>query len=598
MESLNPRSGNSAAAPMENSIELKGVSKSFKETEALRPINITIRPGAVTGLVGPDGAGKTTLMRILAGLLKPTSGETKVAGLDPVKQSRALHEIIGYMPQRFGLYEDLTVHENLELYSSLRGVEGREKEESFKRLLRFTSLGPFGERLAGKLSGGMKQKLGLACTLLGRPRVLLLDEPGVGVDPISRRELWAMVYKLAEEGMLILWSTSYMDEADHCRDVLLFNQGELLYNGAPQKLTQTMQGRTFLAPSPDGNNRALLQKILFQEEVSDASIQGRHVRVILRKEASASQLAQKMQMKPEDFSAAEPRFEDAFIDLLGGSASKKSALGEIMAAVPAAQRDIPVIEAKELTKSFGTFTATNHVNFQVRRGEIFGLLGPNGAGKSTTFKMMCGLLKPSSGQALVMGLDLKKKSSEVRQKLGYMAQKFSLYGGLSATQNLTFFSGVYGLSGAEQKNRVEEMVNAFKFTPILSRNADDLPLGYKQRLALACALMHRPDILFLDEPTSGVDPLTRREFWLHINSMVEKGVTVMVTTHFMDEAEYCDRIGLVYHGKLIAAGSPDELKQMVKSEDLPDPTMEDAFIGLVKNYDDSQGEPRCCPPCP
>ena len=590
MESLNPRSGNSAAAPMENSIELKGVSKSFKETEALRPINITIRPGAVTGLVGPDGAGKTTLMRILAGLLKPTSGETKVAGLDPIKQSRALHEIIGYMPQRFGLYEDLTVHENLELYSSLRGVEGREKEESFKRLLRFTSLGPFGERLAGKLSGGMKQKLGLACTLLGRPRVLLLDEPGVGVDPISRRELWAMVYKLAEEGMLILWSTSYMDEADHCRDVLLFNQGELLYNGAPQKLTQTMQGRTFLAPSPDGNNRALLQKILFQEEVSDASIQGRHVRVILKKEASASELAQKMQMKPEDFSAAEPRFEDAFIDLLGGSASKKSALGEIMAAVPAAQRDIPVIEAKELTKSFGTFTATNHVNFQVRRGEIFGLLGPNGAGKSTTFKMMCGLLKPSSGQALVMGLDLKKKSSEVRQKLGYMAQKFSLYGGLSTTQNLTFFSGVYGLSGAEQKNRVEEMVNAFKFTPILSRNADDLPLGYKQRLALACALMHRPDILFLDEPTSGVDPLTRREFWLHINSMVEKGVTVMVTTHFMDEAEYCDRIGLVYHGKLIAAGSPDELKQMVKSEELPDPTMEDAFIGLVKNYDDSQGE--------
>lgn len=591
MESLNPRSGNSAAAPMENSIELKGVSKSFKETEALRPINITIRPGAVTGLVGPDGAGKTTLMRILAGLLKPTSGETKVAGLDPVKQSRALHEIIGYMPQRFGLYEDLTVHENLELYSSLRGVEGREKEESFKRLLRFTSLGPFGERLAGKLSGGMKQKLGLACTLLGRPRVLLLDEPGVGVDPISRRELWAMVYKLAEEGMLILWSTSYMDEADHCRDVLLFNQGELLYNGAPQKLTQTMQGRTFLAPSPDGNNRALLQKILFQEEVSDASIQGRHVRVILRKEASANQLAQKMQMKPEDFSSAEPRFEDAFIDLLGGSSSKKSALGEIMAAVPAAQRDIPVIEAKELTKTFGTFTATNHVNFQVRRGEIFGLLGPNGAGKSTTFKMMCGLLKPSSGQALVMGLDLKKKSSEVRQKLGYMAQKFSLYGGLSTTQNLTFFSGVYGLSGAEQKTRVEEMVNAFKFTPILNRNADELPLGYKQRLALACALMHRPDILFLDEPTSGVDPLTRREFWLHINSMVEKGVTVMVTTHFMDEAEYCDRIGLVYHGKLIAAGSPDELKHMVKSEDLPDPTMEDAFIGLVKNYDDSQGEP-------
>ena len=577
--------------PMENSIELVGVSKSFRGTEALRPVSMVIRPGAVTGLVGPDGAGKTTLMRILAGLLEPSSGETKVAGLNPIKQNRALHKIIGYMPQRFGLYEDLTVHENLELYSALRGVEGREKEESFERLLRFTSLGPFGARLAGKLSGGMKQKLGLACTLLGRPRVLLLDEPGVGVDPISRRELWAMVYELAEEGMLILWSTSYMDEADNCRNVLLFNQGELLYSGAPQELTRAMQGRTFLAPSPDGNNRTMLQRMLPREEVSDASIQGRHVRVILRKGAATSQLAKKMGMRPEDFSVAEPRFEDAFIDLLGGSASKKSALGEILDAAPATGRGIPVIEAKGLTKTFGAFTATDHVNFQVRRGEIFGLLGPNGAGKSTTFKMMCGLLKPSSGQALVMGLDLKKKSVEVRQKLGYMAQKFSLYGGLSVTQNLTFFSGVYGLAGAEQKKRVEEMVNAFKFTPILNQNTDELPLGYKQRLALACALMHRPDILFLDEPTSGVDPLTRREFWLHINSMVEKGVTVMVTTHFMDEAEYCDRIGLVYHGKLIAAGSPDELKQMVKSKDLPDPTMEDAFIGLVKNYDDSRGKP-------
>ena len=584
---------NSAAAtqPAENAIELKGVSKSFGNVEALHPLEMIIRPGAVTGLVGPDGAGKTTLMRILAGLLEPSRGETVVAGLDPIKQSRALHAIIGYMPQRFGLYEDLSVLENLELYAALRGVDGEEKKEAFDQLLRFTSLGPFTKRMAGKLSGGMKQKLGLACTLLGTPRVLLLDEPGVGVDPISRRELWAMVHELADGGMLILWSTSYLDEAEQCREVLLLNKGELLYNGAPQELTKTMQGRSFLVTATEGNNRALLQKILQQKEVSDGTIQGSHVRTIIRKDASLKQLAKGLKLSPEDFSPATPRFEDAFIDLLGGAASKKSALAEILDEVTDSPEDEgkPVIEAKELTRSFGDFIATDHVNFEVQRGEIFGLLGSNGAGKSTTFKMMCGLLKPSSGEALVMGLDLKKKSTQVRQKLGYMAQKFSLYGGLSVIQNLMFFSGVYGLARAEQEERVQEMIDTFNFTPILNQNTNALPLGYKQRLALACSLMHRPDIIFLDEPTSGVDPLTRREFWLHINSMVEKGVTVMVTTHFMDEAEYCDRIGLVYHGKLIAAGSPDQLKQMVKSDELSEPSMEDAFIGLVENYDREKG---------
>ena len=244
-----------------------------------------------------------------------------------------------------------------------------------------------------------------------------------------------------------------------------------------------------------------------------------------------------------------------------------------------------VIEAQQLTKMFGQFAATDHVDFQVKRGEIFGLLGPNGAGKSTTFKMMCGLLVPTSGKALVLGMDLKESSGKARQHLGYMAQKFSLYGNLKVGQNLKFFSGVYGLHGKQQRDKINDMITAFGLQPMVNQITETLPLGYKQRLALACSLMHEPDILFLDEPTSGVDPLTRREFWLHINGMVDKGVTVMVTTHFMDEAEYCDRIGLVYRGKIIAAGEPDSLKKMVASDDNPTPSMEDAFIGLVLDYD-------------
>lgn len=570
---------------MQNTIVLNELSKQYsgQPQAALLPLSITIKPGAVTGLVGPDGAGKTTLMRILAGLIKPSSGKVSVSGFDPIKQSRDLRAILGYMPQRFGLYEDLTVMENLNLYASLRGVEAEEKEKAFARLLKFTSLGPFTKRLAGKLSGGMKQKLGLACTLLGTPEVLLLDEPGVGVDPISRRELWAMVHELASDGMLILWSTSYLDEAEQCRDVLLLNQGKLLYSGPPAELTHTIQGRSYLVSPGDANKRQLLQEALLLPQVSDGIIQGRFVRLILKKDAQPRDVQNSLNLPEDAIKTTEARFEDAFIDLLGGGPSQKSALAEILNNNQIDQS--AVIEAKELTKKFGNFAATDHVNFTVQKGEIFGLLGPNGAGKSTTFRMMCGLLKPSSGQALVMGMDLQKHSAAVRQRLGYMAQKFSLYGGLTVLQNLLFFSGVYGLQKKEQQQHVQEMIETFNFTPLLDQNTADLPLGFKQRLALACSLMHRPDILFLDEPTSGVDPLTRREFWLHINSMVEKGVTVMVTTHFMDEAEYCDRIGLVYHGRLIATGSPDELKAMAQNDDMPDPSMEDAFIKLVEQYD-------------
>lgn len=567
-------------------ISLSAVEKCFPglDNPAVNRLTTTIQGGGVTGLAGPDGAGKTTLIRMLAGLLKPDSGEIRVAGFDPIEDSVALRAQLGYMPQKFGLYEDLSVMENLRLYAELRGLPHHEQQAVFDRLLTFTDLTRFTTRMAGKLSGGMKQKLGLACTLLGQPQVLLLDEPGVGVDPIARRELWRMVHSLADDGMLILWSTSYLDEAEQCRDVLLLNQGKVIYEGKPAQLTETMEGRSFLLSAAPGERRRILQEALIQPQVSDGVIQGRYVRLIVKPQADTRALLSALKYPDTELLPAKPRFEDAFIDLLGGGPSHRSQLAQIMPQIPAAP-DETVIEAVSLTKKFGDFAATDHVDFQVKRGEIFGLLGPNGAGKSTTFKMMCGLMIPSSGRALVLGLDLKTSSAKARSRLGYMAQKFSLYGNLTVAQNLTFFSGVYGLRGKAQQQKIDDMVNVFNFTPILRQTTEDLPLGFKQRLALACALMHEPDILFLDEPTSGVDPLTRREFWLHINGMVDKGVTVMVTTHFMDEAEYCDRIGLVYHGKIIAAGTPDELKASVADDTHPDPSMEDAFIGLVEEYD-------------
>ncbi|TDB62661.1 ATP-binding cassette domain-containing protein [Photorhabdus khanii] len=568
-------------------IRLEKVEKTFPglNNPAVSSLTAEIYGGSVTGLVGPDGAGKTTLIRMLAGLLKPDSGSIEIMGLDPIKQGVQVRFELGYMPQKFGLYEDLTVLENLNLYADLRGVLGDERKKTYEQLLTFTDLTQFTGRLAGKLSGGMKQKLGLACTLLGRPKVLLLDESGVGVDPIARRELWRMVHELADDGMLILWSTSYLDEAERCRDVLLLNQGKLLYHGQPQKLTQTMSGRSFLLGAKQHSRRKTLQRALTLPQVTDGVIQGKYVRLILKPDVLPQELLNQLALPDAEIMTAAPRFEDAFIDLLGGEPARRSELAEIMPQIEANPTET-VIEAQNLTKKFGDFAATDHVDFQVKRGEIFGLLGPNGAGKSTTFKMMCGLMVPTGGKALVLGMDLKTSSGKARQHLGYMAQKFSLYGNLTVEQNLKFFSGIYGLQGRKQKEKIDGMVEAFNLKSVLHQTTDKLPLGYKQRLALSCSLMHEPDILFLDEPTSGVDPQIRREFWLHINGMVDKGVTVMVTTHFMDEAEYCDRIGLVFRGKLIAAGTPDDLKQLVATDENPDPSMEQAFIDLIVNYDE------------
>jgi ABC-2 type transport system ATP-binding protein len=549
---------------------------------ALDGLSFSIKSGQVTGVAGPDGAGKTTLMRLMAGLLVPTEGALTVCGYDTIKDSIALHHTIGYMPQRFGLYEDLTVLENLTLYADLRGVVGKVRSETFERLLAFTDLARFTKRLAGKLSGGMKQKLGLACAMLKSPKVLLLDEPSVGVDPISRRELWRMVKALTGEGVAVVWTTAYLDEAENCAEVIVLNNGALLYQGPPKAMTAQIGDRVFLVEGAGEERRVLLARALSRPEIIDGVMQGDSVRLVVNEHAAAPKPEELQSQRPITIAPAKPRFEDAFVAMLGGQPKRT----QDMKASPQAQNGGgAAVEAIGLTKTFGEFTAADSISFSIKRGEIFGLLGPNGAGKSTTFKMMCGLLRPTAGTARVDGYDLYRAPAAARGRLGYMAQKFSLYGDLSVRQNLDFFGGAYGLSGAKKRDAIDRVVAAFDLGPHLGINAGTLPLGFKQRLALSCAILHNPPVLFLDEPTSGVDPLTRREFWGYINSMIASGVTVMVTTHFMDEAEYCDRVALIYRGKSIAIDTPDALQARVKTAALPNPTLEDAFIALIEAQD-------------
>jgi ABC-2 type transport system ATP-binding protein len=563
-----------------------GIVKDFGgEKPALGGVDILVASGKVTGLVGPDGAGKTTLIRILAGLMTPNEGKVDILGAAPAQRL----DSIGYMPQRFGLYEDLTVRENLVLYAELRGLSKDAQEPVFKRLLEFTDLARFQRRPAGKLSGGMKQKLGLACALVSTPPLLLLDEPGVGVDPISRRELWAMVAELTREGIGVLWSTAYLDEAELCDSVYLLSEGELLFSGPPADLTGAIADRVISVTGFADRRRLALTRALDRDDVIDGTLQGRAIRLLIGAghpvpDAAALDLGPETKVAP-----APARFEDGFIEKLGGGPEGTSVLAASYREIPPS--DAPAIEARALTRRFGEFVAAHDVSFTVPRGQTFGLLGPNGAGKSTTFKMLCGLLTPTSGSGSVAGFDLRHSAAQARGALGYMAQKFSLYGDLSVGQNLDFFAGAYDLSGSDAREAIERVTEIFELGTHFRRNAGTLPLGFKQRLALACAVMHQPSVLFLDEPTSGVDPVMRREFWTHINGLVRRGVTVLVTTHFMDEAEYCDQVTLIYRSQQIASGPPDALKARAgELTGAADPTMEDAFIALIEASDADREE--------
>lgn len=486
-------------------VKILNLTKSFGKIRAVDSLSLDIEKGKITGLIGADGSGKTTLIRLITGLLIPDGGEITVLGLNPAAQKEELSTKIGYMPQKFGLYEDLSIEENLQLYTDLKKLP-----YEFDELLEFTKLMPFKTRLAGALSGGMKQKLGLACALMGSPDFLVLDEPSVGVDPISRHDLMEMVRKLITPDTTVLWSTAYLDEAHSFDTAVVLDKGKVIYNG-----------------------------------------------------------------KPDDLARDTKEFEEKVIDLMGGYKKEPSKVAQNY--VIQESNLSCTVEADNLEKRYGNFYAVKNNSFCIQRGEIFGLLGPNGAGKSTSFKMMCGLAKPTGGTAKIMGIDILENPSKARSNLGYMAQKFSLYGNLTLRQNLEFFASVYGINFLNKDKRVDEIIDIFNFHDIQDMKSQDLPLGFKQRLSLACAVIHNPPILFLDEPTSGVDVIARREFWNHITSLAKLGVTILVTTHFMDEAEYCNRISLFYKGETIALGTPYELKTKANADN-----MEQAFVNLIK----------------
>jgi pyoluteorin transport system ATP-binding protein len=579
----------SAASPDAPVLLALDVHKTFRRStgelvHALDGVSLEATPGSVTALVGPDGAGKTTFMRLAAGLLTADSGTLQVLDVDVAADPHQVQSRIGYMPQRFGLYEDLSVQENLDLYADLHGITAEERRERYPRLLEMTALGPFTERLAGRLSGGMKQKLGLACTLVRSPELLLLDEPTVGVDPLSRRELWQIVLKLVEqEGLSVLLSTSYLDEAERCGHAVVLHRGKVLGRGSPAEVSGLAAGRTFVAEPPAGQTaRGLQARMLDDPGMADAVPEAGHVRFVLAAEPGGRRpgdgaLADVM------VAASPPKFEDGFMLLLRQAAAQQPMAGAMAIERPPRRRDgEAVVEVRDLVRRFGAFTAVDHVSFDVRPGEIFGLLGPNGAGKTTTFRMLCGLLPATGGTLRVAGVDLGHARASARQRIGYVAQKFSLYGQLSVTENLEFFASAYGLRGVRKRGRIDWALRQFELGPLARLPSGQLPGGYKQRLAMAAALLHEPEILFLDEPTSGVDPLARREFWRRITALAEQGVTVIVTTHFMAEAEYCDRVAILDAGRVLAQGTPAELRHRAQAQGGREPTMEDAFIAVVE----------------
>jgi ABC-2 type transport system ATP-binding protein len=559
---------------------------------ALDGVSLAANNGELTALVGPDGAGKTTLMRLAAGLLRVDEGCLKVLGVDVAADPQQVQDRIGYMPQRFGLYEDLSVAENLDLYADLHGVTGAQRAERYPQLMDMTALGPFRARLAGHLSGGMKQKLGLACTLVRSPELLLLDEPTVGVDPLSRRELWGIVTRLVKEhGLTVLLSTAYLDEAERASRVIVLHQGRVLSQASPQEVAAMASGRSFVAVPPAGQSARHLQaQLLDRTDIIDAVPDGGRVRFVRAEsvaEAADSGTWQRVAALPDlAVEAVPPRFEDGFMMLLQAHSPPEHAYPISIAHRVVGDEADPVVRVRRLEKKFGAFTAVQRIDFEVRRGQIFGLLGPNGAGKTTTFRMLCGLLAPSGGELYVAGANVLDAPASARARLGYVAQKFSLYGPLSVTENLEFFGSAYGLRGARRRARIGWAMEQFDLEAHADVPSTQLPGGYKQRLAMAAALLHEPEILFLDEPTSGADPRARRAFWRRITALAEQGVTVIVTTHFMQEAEYCDRIAIMDSGRILAQGSPAEVRALARTEATPAPSMDDAFIAVVERFRD------------
>ncbi len=550
------------------------LTKTFGDLTAVSGVSLTVYPGEIFGLVGPDGAGKTTTLRMLSSIMDPSSGAATVAGYDVATEAANVKDHMAYMSQKFSLYQDLTVMENIAFYADLYGVPRKGRAEKVDELLNFSHMLPFKKRRAGALSGGMKQKLQLVCALVHTPKVLLLDEPTNGVDPVSRRDFWRILYQLLKKDVAILVTTAYLDEAERCNRVGLLDHGNLLATGTPSEIKQLMKGQVLAIRSSD-HAWDITRLVRAGMDAESVNVFGDTVHVVCEDAEetarSATDLIRSAGLEFESAGVIQPTLEDVFVSVLSGNPGMKKK-GEVRSAkgfetekkesfdekpVESSERAVTV---KNLTRRFGNFTAVNAVTFDVPKGEIFGFLGPNGAGKSTTIRMLCGLLEPTEGQGTVAGFDIETQPEAIKQHIGYMSQKFSLYEDLTVDENLNFYGGIYGLSGQLLKGRKAWAMSMAGLAGHEKSLTAILSGGVKQRLALACALLHEPPIIFLDEPTSGVDPISRRRFWELIYGMAGRGITVFVTTHYMEEAEYCDRVALIYGGNMIAMGTPQELK--------------------------------------
>ena len=562
-------------------IELKHLTKKYDHFLAVEDLNLKIETGEFFGLLGPNGAGKTTTIGMLSTLLLPTSGEIWINGELLTRQKNQLKQKLSVVTQEYSMRQDMTMNEIMEYQGRLYYMPIKKIRERSEELLEFCGLIDYRKRTVRKLSGGMKQKLGLACTLVRSPDLLLLDEPTVGVDPLSRRELWKILKTFVkEEHLSIFVSTAYMNEAEMCSHVFVLHKGNLLADGTPEDLCRIADGRCYNVLPEEGVPTRILQAHLIDETklIVDAVPRGGTVHFIMEKGVDEIPYLKRHHLEPTPVPA---KLEDGFMTLLRKAEGHEAPPEEAEDVLdrggrPSSEVNIVV---KNLVKKFGDFTAVSNTSFEVHKGEIFGLLGPNGAGKTTTFKMLCGLLPETSGFLSVAGVDLRKARTQARANIGYVAQKFSLYSHMSVLDNLKFFGGIYGVPKGRLSERIRELCQEFDLEDVLDRLAEDLPGGYKQRLSMAAALLHEPQILFLDEPTSGIDPLARRNFWRRITTLAARGTTIIITTHFMEEAEYCDRFMIQDNGILLAIGSPSEIREELGQ---PGADMDRIFIEIVE----------------
>jgi len=543
-------------------IHVEDLHKHYGTTHAVRGISFNVNQGQIFGMIGPDGAGKTTTFQILAGVMDASSGVAEIFG----EPARAMRSQTGYLTQAFSLYPDLSVNENIRYIGDLRHVPPDKIAERGHRYLEMFDMDRFADRLAGQLSGGMKQKLALACALVPEPRVLLLDEPTTGVDPVSRREFWDALAHLSAEGLTILVATPYLDEAERCHMVALTHEGKIHLMGPPAELRQTQKAKRLeLTTSAIHEAEKLLANVSESDrEILDVQRFGDRLDLLVQEPEKAKrnlerQLAQ-AHIPFDEIRIDEPTLENTFVATLRD-------LGEEPHAEPFPRRHDhshlrgqTAIGAHDLVKTFGSFTAVNNVSLEIKYGEVYGLLGANGAGKTTTIKMLCGLVEPAQGQIQLAGESGRVRSADVRMRIGYMSQKFSLYNDLSIKENLNFFAGVYGVPEAEREEKLRWVLSFSGLEGRENQITGSLPGGWKQRVAFGAAIMHEPSVLFLDEPTSGVDPLARRAFWSMINQLADAGSAILVTTHYLEESEQCNRLGMMVAGELVAEGRPGQIK--------------------------------------